>query len=177
MADIFISLGSNIEREYHVKNGLKALAKAFNLSFEQLTLSSLFESDAVGFSGNAFYNMVIGIKTDCDVEQVAVKLREIEFTYGRSANAKKFSPRTLDLDLLLYDDLIIDTPAQLPRDEIDKNAFVLWPLSEVAPTLVHPIIKVNYQTLWQNYDKTKQQLKVVRNCWNSQKNKGVDKVI
>ena len=79
--------------------------------------------------------------------------------------SKKFSPRTLDLDLLLYDNLIIDSPAQLPRNEIDKNAFVLWPLSEVAPKLVHPIIKKNYYTLWQNYDKNHQQLKIVANCW------------
>ena len=172
MADIYISLGSNVERNYHVQQGLKALAITFNLPFEQLSLSSLFESEAVGFSGNAFYNMVIGIKTLCSVEQVAMKLRDIELEYGRALDAKKFSPRTLDLDLLLYDNLIIDTPAQLPRDEIDKNAFVLWPLSEIAPKLVHPIIKLNYQTLWQNYDKTSQQLIIVENCWVSQQEKG-----
>lgn len=165
MADIYISLGSNVDREYHIQHALTALAKTFNLTFKQLTLSSLFESDAVGFSGNAFYNMVIGIQIQHSVEQVALKLRDIEIKYGRTFDAKKFSPRTLDLDLLLYDDLIIDTPAQLPRDEIDKNAFVLWPLSEIAPKLVHPIIKQNYQTLWQNYDKASQQLKVVDNCW------------
>jgi len=171
MADIYISLGSNVDREYHVQHALKALAKTFDLAFEQLSLSSLFESEAVGFSGNAFYNMVIGIKTQCSVEQVAIKLRDIEIDYGRALDAKKFSPRTLDLDLLLFDDLIIDTPAQLPRDEIDKNAFVLWPLSEIAPKLVHPIIKLNYQTLWQGYDKTSQQLKIVENCWGSQQGK------
>lgn len=165
MADIYISLGSNVEREYHVRQGLKALASAFNLPFEQLKLSSLFESEAVGFSGNAFYNMVIGLKISHSVEQVAIKLRDIEFRYGRTSDAKKFSPRTLDLDLLLYDDLIIDSPAQLPRDEINKNAFVLWPLSEVAPKVVHPIIKQNYYTLWQNYDKTNQQLKKISFEW------------
>lgn len=165
MADIYISLGSNVEREYHVQRGLNALAVAFDLPFEQLKLSSLFESEAVGFNGNAFYNMVIGITTSQSVEQVAIKLRAIEFSYGRTSNAKKFSPRTLDLDLLLYDDLIIDLPAQLPRNEINKNAFVLWPLSEVAPQVVHPIINKNYYTLWQNYDKNYQQLKIVDNCW------------
>jgi 2-amino-4-hydroxy-6-hydroxymethyldihydropteridine diphosphokinase len=165
MANIYISLGSNVEREYHVQQGLNALAVAFNLPFEQLELSSLFESEAIGFSGNAFLNMVIGIKTTHSVEQVAIKLRDIEFSYGRTREAKKFSPRTLDLDLLLYDNLIIDSPAQLPRSEIDKNAFVLWPLSEVAPQLMHPIIKQNYYTLWQNYDKNHQQLKIVDNCW------------
>lgn len=177
MPNIYISLGSNIDREFHVQNGLKALAKAFEIPFEQLILSSLFESDAVGFSGNAFYNMVVGITTLNSVEQVAVKLRDIEIEHGRTLNAKKFSPRTLDLDLLLYDDLIIDTPAQLPRDEIDKNAFVLWPLSEVAPTLVHPVIKLDYLTLWQNYDKASQQLKIVENCWDYQQDKKREKAL
>ena len=125
MATIYISLGSNINREYHVKKGLKALATTFDQPFEQLILSSLYESEAVGFSGSAFYNMVIGIHTTLSVEQVTIKLRDIEIEYGRELNARKFSPRTLDLDLLLYDDLITDVPAQLPRDEIDKNAFVL----------------------------------------------------
>ena len=168
MANIYISLGSNVEREYHIQHALKALISSFNIAFEELSLSSLFESEAIGFSGSAFYNMVIGLNTQCSVEQVANKLRDIEMQYGRALDAKKFSPRMLDLDLLLYDDLIIDSPAQLPRDEIDKNAFVLWPLSEVAPNLIHPILQVNYQTLWQNYDKTSQQLKVVENCWDSQ---------
>ena len=172
MATIYISVGSNVDREYHVQQALKALSKSFDLAFEKLILSSLFESEAVGFSGNPFYNMVIGIKTTCSVEQVAIKLRDIEIDFGRTLDAKKFSPRTLDLDLLRYDDLIIDSPAQLPRDEIDKNAFVLWPLSEIAPTLVHPILKLNYQILWQHYDKTSQDLKIVENCWNSQHDQG-----
>lgn len=165
MADIYISLGSNVEREYHVQQGLNALAVTFDLPFEQLKLSSLFESEAIGFSGTAFLNMVIGIKTSFSVEEVAKKLRDIEFSYGRTTDAKKFSPRTLDLDLLLYDELIIDSPAQLPRDEINKNAFVLWPLSEVAPQVVHPILKKNFYTLWQAYNKNHQKLKMVNNCW------------
>ncbi len=165
MTTIYISLGSNVEREYHVKRGLEALASAFNLPFHTLKLSSLFESEAIGFSGKPFYNMVIALECQLSVEQVATILREIEFSYGRSVNAKKFSPRTLDLDLLLFDDLITETPAQLPRDEIDKNAFVLWPLSEIAPDLIHPTLNKSYQSLWQDYDKSRQQLKIVKQCW------------
>jgi 2-amino-4-hydroxy-6-hydroxymethyldihydropteridine diphosphokinase len=165
MAQIYISLGSNIDREYYVKQGLLSLAKEFDQPFEQLTLSSLFESEAVGFNGAAFYNMVVGITCAQSVEQVASILRAIEFSHGRDHSAKKFSPRSLDLDLLLYDDLIIDLPAQLPRDEITKNAFVLWPLSEVAPDLHHPISKQNYRDLWQGYNKSSQQLSIVANCW------------
>lgn len=165
MAQIYISLGSNVKREHNVEQGLISLAKAFSLPFEQLILSSLFECEAIGFKGPAFYNMVIGITCQQSVEQVASMLREIEFLHGRDHNAKKFSPRTLDLDLLLYDDLIIDQPAQLPRDEITKNAFVLWPLSQVAPELSHPVLKKNYQDLWLDYNKNNQQLSIVANCW------------
>ncbi len=165
MAQIYISLGSNVEREHYVKQGLISIANEFNLPFTQLTLSSLFECEAIGFNGPIFYNMVIGIKCPHSVEQVASILRKIEFSHGRDHNAKKFSPRTLDLDLLLYDDLIIKRPAQLPRNEICTNAFVLWPLSEVAPNLTHPILKKSYQDLWRNYDKNTQKLKIVDNCW------------
>jgi len=165
MAQIYISLGSNIEREHYIKQGLFSIAKEFDLPFKQLTLSSLFECEAIGFDGPIFYNMVIGIECPHSVEQVASILRAIEFSHGRDHNAKKFSPRTLDLDLLLYDNLIIEQPAQLPRDEITRNAFVLWPLSQIAPNLSHPILKQNYQTLWQNYNKSSQQLSIVDNCW------------
>ncbi|TMM47645.1 2-amino-4-hydroxy-6-hydroxymethyldihydropteridine diphosphokinase [Colwellia ponticola] len=165
MAQIYISLGSNIEREYYVKAGLLSLAQAFELPFEALTLSSLFESESVGFTGDAFYNMVIGITCPHSIEQVVTMLRDIETSHGRDHTAKKFSPRGLDLDLLLYDDLIINQPAQLPRDEITKNAFVLWPLSQVAPNLVHPILKKSYQDLWQDYNKRSQQLSIVESCW------------
>jgi 2-amino-4-hydroxy-6-hydroxymethyldihydropteridine diphosphokinase len=161
MSRIYISLGSNVDREHYVKAGLTALANVY----EQLTLSSLFESEAVGFSGAAFYNLVIGIDTFDSVELVAEQLRIIEFTHGRALDAKKYSPRTLDLDLLLYDDLIIDTPAQIPRNEITKNAFVLWPLAEIAGQLIHPVLKISYQQLWQEYNKSSQQLRKVPLNW------------
>jgi 2-amino-4-hydroxy-6-hydroxymethyldihydropteridine diphosphokinase len=154
MAQIYISLGTNIEREHYLQKGLNALAAVF----KELTLSSLYESDPIGFVGNAFYNMVIGANTMLSVNEVAKILREVEFAHGRLLNAKKFSPRTLDLDLLLYDDLVLNQPVQIPRDEITKNAFVLWPLAEIAPYLKHPILQQNYQQLWQNYDQTSQQL-------------------
>jgi len=154
MAQIYISLGTNIEREHYLKQGLTALVEVFG----ELTLSSLYESEPVGFVGNAFYNLVIGVTTNFSVAAVAKILREIEFANGRSINAKKFSPRTLDLDLLLYDDLILAEPAQIPRDEITKNAFVLWPLAEIAPQLKHPILQQSYHQLWQNYDQSSQQL-------------------
>lgn len=165
MADIYISLGSNIDKENYVKKGLIAIATAFEVEFDKLLLSSLFKSKAVGFNGADFYNMVVGLSCKESVDQVASKLRTIEFEHGRAIDAQKCSPRSLDLDLLLYDDIIIDTPAQLPRDEITKNAFVLWPLSQVAPNLTHPLQNKTYQELWQSFNKDSQQLCIVENCW------------
>ena len=162
MARLYISLGSNVDRQQHVKSGLTALEQLFG----QLTLSSLFASKAVGFDGAEFYNMVIGATTELNIEQVATALRDIEFANGRQIDAKKYSPRTLDLDLLLFDDLILDHPVQIPRAEINENAFVLWPLAEVAPELQHPILKQSYQQLWQSYD-NKQQLTKVSFFWQS----------
>ena len=161
MAQIFISLGSNVDRERYVIDGLNALTQAFG----ELTVSSLFESEAVGFEGDAFYNLVVGIDTSDNIELVVKKLRVIEYAHGRSQNAKKFSSRTLDLDLLLYDDLILQQPAQIPRNEIGTNAFVLWPLSEIAGELIHPLLKQSYCQLWQNYDKSSQNLRKVPINW------------
>jgi 2-amino-4-hydroxy-6-hydroxymethyldihydropteridine diphosphokinase len=161
MAEVYISLGSNIHRQHYIEQGLNALTDAFGA----LTLSSLFESEAVGFAGKAFYNMVVGLNTELSLAEVAATLRNIEFANGRSQDAKKFSPRTLDLDLLLYDDVIAEVPAQIPRDEITKNAFVLWPLAEVAGHLAHPIIGQIYIKLWQQYDKNQQQITKIPLVW------------
>lgn len=161
MAIVYISLGSNIDRKKHVKQGITALKSAFG----ELTLSSLFESESIGFKGAAFYNMVIALNTSASITDVSKQLREIEYAHGRSKNAKKFSPRTLDLDILLYDDLVLEQPAQIPRNEITTNAFVLWPLAEIAPQRKHPILKQTYQQLWQAFDKQSQQLIPVPKCW------------
>ncbi len=114
MAQIYISLGSNVDREKHTRAGLQALHQ----SFGALQLSSLFESEAVGFDGKPFYNMVIGATTTKTMPEVAHLLKQIEADNGRVRGGKKFSPRTLDLDLLLYDDLVTDELVQLPRGEI-----------------------------------------------------------
>ena len=108
--------------------------------------------------GNNFYNLVAAATTDLTLEEVCALLKQIEREHGRTPADKKFSPRTLDLDLLFFDDVICDTPAQLPRDEITKNAFVLWPLAEVAGEFSHPVENKSVAQLWQEYDKTKQKL-------------------
>jgi len=155
MPTIYISLGSNIDREQNTRSGVQALRDAFG----KLELSSVYESEAVGFEGDAFYNMVIACSVDAPVMQVNRILRDIEDTYGRDRSGPKFSSRTLDLDLLLYDDLVIEQDGLvLPRGEILKNAFVLWPLAEIAPDLVHPVAGKRYAELWGEFDKSRESL-------------------
>ena len=154
MASIFISLGSNINKAHYIRSANAVLSEHFN----ELVYSSVFESESIGFSGNNFYNSVIGATTELSLREVCQLLKQIERDHGRTDNDKKFSPRTLDLDLLFYDDVICSSPAQLPRDEITKNAFVLWPLAEVAPEFIHPVVKQRIADIWQAYDKTQQKL-------------------
>ena len=155
MATIYISLGSNINREENTRTGVKALKQAFG----DLTLSSVYESEAVGFDGDAFYNMVITCEVSTPVFETNQILRDIEDANGRDRSGPKFSSRTLDLDLLLYDDLKLDENGlKLPRGEILKNAFVLWPLAEIAPDLKHPEAGISYAELWSAFDKSKETL-------------------
>ena len=155
MARIYISLGSNIDRERNTRSGVAALRRRFG----ELELSSVFESEAVGFEGDAFFNMVIGCEVSEDVHSANRALAEIEDAHGRDRSGPRFSSRTLDLDLLLYDDLVMDENGlRLPREEILKNAFVLWPLAEIAPDRVHPLVKETYARLWAEFDKSKESL-------------------
>lgn len=161
MARIFISIGSNIDAEHYFNAALKALTEHFS----NLCLSSVFESEAVGFKGSNFLNMVVAADTPLTIAQVVALFKRIEQDNGRSLGAKKYSPRTLDLDLLLYDDWVGQNPVELPRAEITTNAFVLWPLAEIAPTLLHPVEQQTYQTLWDNFDKSQQKLWPIEFHW------------
>ena len=158
MATVYISLGSNIERERNTRAGILALRERFG----PLQLSSVYESQAVGFEGDAFYNMVIGCKVSEDVHSTNRALAEIEDAHGRDRSGPRFSSRTLDLDLLLYDDLVLDEKGlKLPREEILKNAFVLWPLAEIAPDMIHPETGTTFAELWAGFDKSKENLKPI----------------
>lgn len=158
---IYISVGSNVDRDRHTRAGLDALHQVFG----DLTLSKVYESEAVGFEGSHFYNLAVGCKTDMGVEQVCQQLKKIEKSNGRVRGERKFAPRTLDLDLLLFDDLITQQGVELPRGEIAYNAFVLLPLSEIARDVVHPVKGVTIGSLWDRYDKTKQKLWTIDFNW------------
>jgi 2-amino-4-hydroxy-6-hydroxymethyldihydropteridine diphosphokinase len=151
MAEVFLSIGSNIDREAHIPSALAELEQRFG----PLTVSSIYETAAVGFEGPPFHNLVVAFSTDLPVEKVAEILTDIEERHGRTRQCKKFSSRTLDIDLILYNDLVRreDKP-NLPRDEIIRYAFVLEPLAEIAPNQRHPITGERYADLWARFDKS-----------------------
>jgi 2-amino-4-hydroxy-6-hydroxymethyldihydropteridine diphosphokinase len=146
----YISIGSNIDKEKNIPAGLKAIEHTFG----DLIVSSVYESEPVGFSGATFYNLVVGLDSGLDIKTVAQILREIEFAHGRLPDSKKFSARSLDLDLILYGDWVInDGNFQIPRPDIERYAFVLEPLVEIAPSLIHPVLQLSYAELWQKMPK------------------------
>jgi len=157
MARIYIGVGSNIERERYLRAGVRAMAQVFR----QLRCSAVYESQAVGFDGDDFYNLVVEANTDLPLEAVMGLLRDIELAHGRTVDARKFSSRTLDLDLLSYDAQVLVEPVVLPRPEILTNAFVLRPFTELAPDWQHPLAGQSLAELWQAYDAAQQPLRRV----------------
>ncbi|MGZ8927785.1 MAG: 2-amino-4-hydroxy-6-hydroxymethyldihydropteridine diphosphokinase [Methylobacter sp.] len=162
----YISIGSNINKDEHIPASLRALEQAFG----ELTVSSIYESEPVGFTGDVFYNLVVGFDSDLEVKAVAKQLRQIELDNGRTPDSRKFAARTLDLDLILYGDLIVnDGRLRIPRDEIEHYAFVLEPLAEIAPILKHPISHLSYAELWDRFNKTGLRQKRVIPFWTLRK--------
>lgn len=162
MALIYLSLGSNVEAQRNIEAAMYALADTFG----ELIISSVYESEAVGFDGDSFYNLVVGIHSDLGVGELSKILKTIEDRQGRDRSAPKFGARSLDIDILTVDDRVgVIDGISIPRDEILKNAFVLQPLAEIAPTTVHPQNGLAYQQLWQEFDKAKQNLFPIEFIW------------
>lgn len=144
LTQIFLGLGSNIERETHLHAGLEAL----DGFLQQMTCSPVFESQPVGIKSGPFFNLVVSAYTDLPLMELDRRLKFIEADNGRYAPERKGLP--LDIDVLLYGEQVGNFDGLiLPRAEILKNAFVLWPLSLIAPERLHPGVNKTFQNLWQ----------------------------
>lgn len=166
MTVIYLSLGSNVDRHKNIRAALDALADLCG----ELQVSSVYESKSVGFDGSNFFNLVVGARTCLSIADLSEKLKRIEDDNGRKRSGPKFSPRTLDIDILTYDDVVgVESGIELPRAEITQNAFVLLPLAEIAPEVLHPQLQKTYRDLWQEYDQASQSLWAIDFEWQGRK--------
>lgn len=144
MARVYLGLGSNIDRERNIRAGLDAL----DAGFGPLAVSPVYDCEAVGFEGQPFLNLVVGIDTELPVGALARQLRQLEYQHGRPENAPRFSPRHLDIDILSYGEVCGTVDGVLlPRPEILDNAYVLYPLADLAPQCLHPGCGSSYRCL------------------------------
>lgn len=158
MPRVYVSIGSNIDREHNIRGAIRALREAYG----PLTLSRVYESAAEGFEGGNFYNLVAAFDTEEPPRAVNARLARIEHAHGRTRRAGRYGSRTLDIDLLLYDDRVLhEDGMNVPRDEIEKYAFVLRPLAEIAPRQRHPLTGARFEEMWHRFDDRAQTLKPV----------------
>ncbi|WP_330960441.1 2-amino-4-hydroxy-6-hydroxymethyldihydropteridine diphosphokinase [Photobacterium sp. 53610] len=148
MTEVYISIGSNIDRERSVRAAVSEL-RQLGTGFR---VSRIYEAEPVGFDGPNFFNCVVALNTELSPSDLQTQLKTLELQYGRQPDAKKNQSRTLDLDLLLYGDLIRAQSPVLPRDDIYKFAFVLQPLMELCPQQVVPGDGRTVAELWQAFD-------------------------
>lgn len=137
---VFVGIGSNIDQHTNIKNCLENLRQKFN----NLQISNIYESLSMGFDGPNFYNLAASFDTDLDLNTLKDVLNQIEIASGRQPTEEKYSSRTLDIDILYYDD-VINLEMNIPRSEIEDYDFVLRPLYELEPYHIHPVtLKSHY---------------------------------
>ena len=150
MARAFIAAGSNVDPLRNLEHAVAELCR----EFPGARFSPWYRNRAAGFEGDDFINLVVAIESDLPVHELLERLHRIEEACGRPRGAPRWAPRSMDLDILLYDDLICDEPQlKLPRPDLLKRSYMLGPLADLAPQLVHPTAKQTIGELWQHFDK------------------------
>jgi len=150
---IFVGIGSNIDREKNIKSCMSILKGVYG----DMIISPVYETESMGFDGPNFYNLVSCFETYQSIYELKNTLNEIENDHGRHFNETKFSSRTLDIDILYYDDLILsDDKIQIPRKEICEYDFVLKPLVDLVPDFIHPTRNISHQDMMNNIKIKKQ---------------------
>jgi 2-amino-4-hydroxy-6-hydroxymethyldihydropteridine diphosphokinase len=131
--------------------------------FPDLTCSRAYANRAVGFDGPDFINLVVQFSTTLTLEQLLALLHGIEARCGRGRTAPKWAPRRMDLDLLLFGDVVGEFEgAILPRPDLLRRAFMLGPLADLAPSLTHPSEGQTIGALWARFDQKAHDLRPVR---------------
>lgn len=146
MGIAYLSLGSNIEPEKHLRAAVAELRERFG----DVLLSPVYRTPAVGFEGADFLNAAARIQTELSPQELDDWLHALEDRHARDRSGPRFSSRTLDVDLLLYDDRVMRGGGhlELPRQELATQAFVLKPMVDIAPDAAHPTLGRTLGELW-----------------------------
>ena len=140
MTQAYISIGSNIEAKKNIAKVKKELNQLFICTF-----SDNFYSEAEGFEGKDFINLVAGSETSFDAVKLTQTLKNLEKKIGRESNQKGMHDRVIDLDLILLGDLIAqDQGINLPSNDIENYLFVLEPLAQIAKEHLHPVFNISF---------------------------------
>lgn len=158
MRTIYLGIGSNVDTRRNIAFGIDELRRRFG----ELVISPTYRSAAVGFDGDDFLNLVVAAEDDREPEAIRDELEEIHRLAGRERGEERFSSRTLDIDLLLAGALVLDgPPIRLPRTDVLEYAYVLKPLCDIAPDMVHPETGRTIREHWEAFDQASQPLELV----------------
>lgn len=148
MPEVFVAAGSNVRPRENLRRALAALRE----TWPDLRASRAWRNPAVGFEGEDFVNLVVGFDTDLPLAAVLDRLHAAEEACGRPREAPKWAPRSMDLDVLLYGAEVGEFPgAILPRPDLVRRPYMLGPMAEIAPGLVHPTLGHSMAELWQRF--------------------------
>ena len=147
---VFVAAGSNVEPEKNLERACTQIRRIW----PDAHFSRAWRNAAVGFEGPDFINLVVGFSAAQPLHSVIEKLRGIETNCGRPRYAPKWASRTMDLDVLLFGDLVEKTTDYtLPRPDLLKRPYMLGPLAEIAPDFVHPTVQKTIAELWAEFDR------------------------
>lgn len=156
MTRVYLGLGSNIQPEENIRLGIDELRQRFGA----VALSPVYRAPAVGFDSADFLNLVASIDTELSADAILEHIEAIHDVAGRERDASnKWVARALDIDLLLYGDLVSpERPYRVPRSDVLEYAFVLRPLAELAPDAIHPVTGRTFAEHWSSFDASEQPL-------------------
>jgi 2-amino-4-hydroxy-6-hydroxymethyldihydropteridine diphosphokinase len=145
----YVSGGSNLEMD----RALGQAARELKTLYPGARFSRCYRNEAVGFEGPAFVNFVVELPVVGAASALREHLQRIEKLCGRPDAAPRWSPRTMDLDILLFGDQVLDDHGlKIPRPDLARWAFMLGPLAELAPGFMHPQLHQTIGELWGRFD-------------------------
>ena len=152
---VYLSIGSNLEPVRNIRLAVNALQERF----APVDISPIYRNKAIGFSGEDFLNLVVGFDANVSVSDMCQQISSIHELAQRARDDDKYSSRTLDIDLLLYGQLVTDgPPLKLPRIDVLQYAFTLKPLADIAADQRHPETGKTFAEHWSSMDQNKHPL-------------------